>query len=124
MTTAKGSENGISAEKSCNEFSKLSETTFYVPDVKVRLTLLPPFMVRKDLLALLDYVKVADTVVFLTSSDSSSIIDEDAERMCEVLRAFGLPSVFLGVQGLAKLSLAEKSAVKKASAKVFKDLVS
>ena len=44
--------------------------------------------------------------------------------MCEVLRAFGLPSVFLGVQGLSVLSLAEKSAVKKATAKLFTDLVS
>ena len=111
-------------------------SSFYVPDVKVRLTLLPPFeregarvTETKEgprqamFIRLLDYVKVADIVLFVTTAGSTEVIDGLGLKMCEVMRAFSLPNVYACVQGLGGLGLSEKAGVKKRTTKVFTEQV-
>ena len=98
-------------------------STFNVPDVKIRVTVLPPVADRSNLIALLDVAKVADVLLFLTHADASAPIDAAGLRACEALRAFGLPHVMVGVQGMARRSLSERSYAKKRCLKTFKDHV-
>ena len=111
------------------------EDTFCVPDVRVRLRILAPFERearegegdRADpLVRLLDYVRVADVILFVARAAGpgpDSVMDPACLSQCEALRAFGLPSVYCCVQGLAGLGLAERAREKKRCAKVLTDQV-
>ena len=113
------------------------EHSFCVPDVKVRLRFLPPFDRRAAapgtvqegargsmLIRLLDYVKIADVVIFVTHATSEyEVLDSVAITMCEALRAFGLPNVFCCIQGLGPLGLSDKARIKKKAVKVLTDQV-
>ena len=111
------------------------EDTFCVPDVRVRLRILAPFERearegegdRADpLIRLLDYVRVADVILFVARAAGpgpDSVMDPACLSQCEALRAFGLPSVYCCVQGLAGLGLAERAREKKRCAKVLTDQV-
>jgi pre-rRNA-processing protein TSR1 len=138
MDVAATNINTSSSEQAEAGCSSHMSSTFYVPDVKVRLTFLPPFDRNESadsssaaaaagrkgmLIRLLDYVRIADVVLFVTKSSSGEVLDPLALSMCQVMRAFSLPNVYACVQGFHGLSLSDKAKLKKRTIKVFTEQV-
>eukprot|EP00124_Ichthyophonus_hoferi_P001341 Ihof_evm3s67 gene=Ihof_evmTU3s67 len=83
--------------------------TCVIPRLKSRITFLEA---PRDILSVLDTVKIADVVMFVLSSEESP--DEFGELCLSCTKALGLPSIICAVQGLEALPAKRKLEVKKA----------
>lgn len=75
--------------------------TLRVPRYKARLSLLPAGGPDRDLIAVLDALKVADVVLIVAAA--GVVADEKAQALMAAMRAQGVPTVVGALQGLPHL---------------------
>lgn len=85
-----------------------------VPKHKSRLALYPT---SRNLIALLDIAKVADTVLFVM--DHSEVIDSYGAALLSALMAQGLPTVMGAIVGLENVNVKQRSDARKSATKTF-----
>ncbi|KAK3744874.1 hypothetical protein QZH41_003654 [Actinostola sp. cb2023] len=119
LSSSSNSQAALELFTSCDEessvFPSSNSTTIVSPNLKQCFTLLA--LKYGDLYSVLDAIKVADTVVFLTSAENP--VDSFTDQCLSAIFAQGLPATFHGIQGLDNCPAKKKNDIKKGMMKII-----
>lgn len=120
LSALENCDEGILVDKSCNNITYIT-----IPKFKQRFSFIIPPIGYGNELSVLDYLKVCDTTLLLTTaiSEEDDILDKWGHRIFNMISAQGIPSPIVALTDLEsvqpKKRLSIKSAVQKFISKIL-----